>query len=108
MDCIGIPGVKVQLSRHNLDRIGKASAISVIIEDDGSALPQALRTLERRVLDERPGLVVVVDPSDTALAAVLVATKLGIPVEAMPTATEASSANGPVIAQLASTYTQPA
>ena len=80
--------------------MGKASAISAIIEDDGSALPQALRTLERRLLDERPALVVVADASDSALAAVLVASKLGIPVEAMPPATEASSVNGPVIAKL--------
>jgi hypothetical protein len=82
--------------------------MSVIIEDDGSALPDALRALERRMLDERPERVVLNDACDPALAAALVATKLGIAVEATPAASDTSTANGRVIAQLAASYTQPA
>jgi hypothetical protein len=82
--------------------------MSVIIEDDGSAMPDALRALERRLLDERPDRVVLADASDAALAGVLVATKLGIPVEAMPAASQAPTTNGRLIAQLAAAYTQAA
>ena len=80
----------------------------MIIEDDGSALPDALRALERRMLDERPERVVLEDASEAALAAALVATKLGIPVEATTAASGASTVNGRVIAQLVASYTQPA
>jgi hypothetical protein len=45
-------------------------------------------------------------PDDTALAAALVATKLGIPVQATAAAREASTTNGLVIAQLAAAYTE--
>jgi hypothetical protein len=82
--------------------------MSAIIEDDGSALPDALRALERRLLHERPERVVLADASDTALAAALVATKLGITVEALPAASEAPTSNGRLIAQLAAAYTQSA
>jgi hypothetical protein len=107
-DCIGIFGVKVQFSLHILDSIGKAFAMSVNIEDDDSALPDALRALERRMLDERPERVVLKDASEAALAGALVAAKLGITVQATPAASDASTANGRVIAQLAASYTQPA
>jgi len=80
----------------------------VKIENDGSGLPEALRELERRMLDEQPERVVLGDDSDTALAAALVAAKLGIEIEATEAARAASSANGRVIAQLAQPYTQPA
>ena len=82
--------------------------MSVIIEDDGSAMPDALRALERRLLDERPDCVVLADASDAALAGALVATKLGIAVEAMAAASEAPTTNGRLIAQLAAAYTQAA
>jgi hypothetical protein len=80
----------------------------VIIEDDGSALADALLALERRLLDERPAKVVLADASDSALAAALVAAKAGIPLEATAAATEAPTSNGRVIAQLAASYTEPA
>lgn len=80
----------------------------MIIENDGSDLPAALRALERRLIDEAPERVVLADASDTALAAALVATKLGIPVIAEPSASETSATNGRLIAQLSGAYTHPA
>jgi hypothetical protein len=82
--------------------------MSVIIEDDGSAMPDALRGIERRLLEERPDRVVLADASDAALAGALVATKLGIAVEATTAASEAPTTNGRLIAQLAAAYTQAA
>ena len=101
-------GAKVHSPRHIVDPIGKASAISAMIEDDGSTLPEALRALERRLTREQPERVVLVDASDTALAAALVATKLGIAVEARPEASDGSTTNGVLIGQLAVAYTEPA
>ena len=75
------------------------------IANDGSTLGDALRPLEQRLLDERPARVVLTDDSDTALAAALVAAKLGITVEPRPAASDAPSTNGQLIAQLAGTYT---
>jgi hypothetical protein len=54
---------------------------------------------------ERPGTVVLTDASDRAIAALLVATKLLIPVEAVVDARDAATPNGRVIGQLTATYT---
>jgi hypothetical protein len=78
-------------------------------DDPGSsaALAAALTAFEQRFEGGRPELVVLDDDSDAALAATLVATKLGIEVAARPSASEPTSANGRLIAQLAGTYTGP-
>ena len=70
-----------------------------------ASLAAALTELEARLESERPDLVVVADASDAALAGVLVATKLVIPVEAVAEAREPDSANGRLIAQLAAART---
>jgi hypothetical protein len=49
---------------------------------------------------------VLADPSDAALAAALVATKLGIAVEARAAASDGSTTNGLLIGQLAVAYTE--
>ena len=69
-------------------------------ERSAAALAERLRELERAILAESPEAVLVVDDTDSALAAVLVATKLGVAVvtaaEAIPT-----SSNGRLIERLA-------
>lgn len=64
-------------------------------------LAAALTELEARFEAECPEGVVLADDSDAALAAVLVATKLLIPVRASADATSAPSANARLLAQLA-------
>jgi UDP-N-acetylglucosamine 2-epimerase len=64
-------------------------------------LAAALVALEERFEAERPEVVVVADDSEMSLAAALVATKLLIPLEATAAATAPESANGRVLAQLA-------
>ena len=61
-----------------------------------------LRTYEHALAAEPPERVVLADDSDEALAAALVAAKLLIPLSARMDATQAASANGAVITQLAS------
>jgi hypothetical protein len=75
--------------------------------DPGSSAPlaRALVSFDAQVQATKPEAVVLADDSDAALAAALVATKLLITVEAVPGASEAASANGRLIAQLAGTYT---
>jgi UDP-N-acetylglucosamine 2-epimerase len=63
-------------------------------------LAAALVALESHFEAERPDLVVVADDSEVALAAVLVAAKLLIPVETTADAVT-DSPNGRVLAQLA-------
>jgi hypothetical protein len=70
-------------------------------------LAEALREAERLIEERRPRAVRVVDDSDFALAAVLVALKLHVAVEATSAASESPSANGRLIAQLARAYTAP-
>jgi hypothetical protein len=79
-------------------------------EDPSSSAPlaQALTGFEAEVTGQEPALVVLADDSEQALAAALVATKLLIPVAALPAARQPSSANGRLIAQLAGAYTRPA
>lgn len=74
-------------------------------EASSAGLAEALVALEARFDAERPERVVVTDDSDPALAAALVAAKLGIRLEATPDATGEPSDNARVIAQLAGTYT---
>jgi hypothetical protein len=79
-----------------------------IVESDGSPrvstseFAALLRSFEERLSREQPGLVVVADDSDDALAAALVAAKLLIPVESRVNASQLASANGLVIQQLTS------
>jgi hypothetical protein len=68
-------------------------------------LAELLVSYERSLEAERPAAVVLADASDASLAAALAASKLLIPLEAVPAAIEAPSDNGRVIAQLASAYT---
>jgi UDP-N-acetylglucosamine 2-epimerase len=70
-------------------------------------LAGALTELEARFAAERPEGVLLVDDSDTALAAALVAAKLLIPIKASRDATSPASDNARLIAQLADTYTAP-
>ena len=70
-----------------------------------SGLPGLLLHFERSLEADPPGLVVLDDDSDAALAAALVALKLLIPVKASPGAKNAASVNARLIAQLAGTYT---
>ena len=72
-----------------------------------ATLARALVELEARLEHERPESVVLEDDSDMALAAALVASKLLIPIEASATAISGGSANGRLIAQLATPYTAP-
>jgi hypothetical protein len=87
-----------------VNRIGR----KLIIESDGSAevsieeFAGLLRSFEESLTRDAPERVVVADDSDRALAAALVAAKLLIPLEARPDARRSASANGLVIAQLAS------
>ena len=78
-------------------------------DEEGSAagLARALLEAEQEIERERPETVVLIDDSDRALAVALVALKLLIPVQAQSAASEAPSANGRLIAQLAATYTPP-
>lgn len=78
----------------------------VNIADDGSSLAEALVAFERRLLDQRPDLVVLEDDSEAALGAALAALKLGVTVEALPAAREGASDNARLIAQLTA-YTVP-
>jgi UDP-N-acetylglucosamine 2-epimerase len=64
-------------------------------------LASALLACEAELEAERPERVVLLDDSDVALAAALVATKLLIPVAAASGARSPASANGRLIAQLA-------
>jgi len=64
------------------------------------ALAERLRELEGSLTAERPDAVLLADDTDTALAALLVATKLCVPAAAAgPVAS--TSPNGRLIAQLA-------
>ena len=80
----------------------------MIVEEDGSSLPDALRAHERHLLADPPDRIVLRDASDNALAAAVVATKLGVAVEATAAATDAPTTNARLIAQLAASYTEPA
>ncbi len=71
-----------------------------------AALAAAIVSFEAEVATRRPASVVLADDSDVALAAALVATKLGVPVAAVEAARDPSRANGRLIAQLADAYTQ--
>jgi hypothetical protein len=71
------------------------------------ALARALRDAEADFERDRPETVVLLDDSDRALAAAIVATKLLIPVQATAAASEGPTTNARLIAQLASTYTEP-
>jgi hypothetical protein len=87
-----------------------AMSVRVIDADGAHELSTAefaerLVSLEQHLTRARPEAVVLADDSDASLAAALVASKLLIPLEAMPAAIEAPSDNGRVIAQLASAYT---
>lgn len=73
-----------------------------------AALARALVSFDAEVSGRRPISVLLADDSDAALAAALVATKLGIPVAATGVASDPSSVNGRLIAQLAEAYTRPA
>lgn len=64
-----------------------------------AALAARLRELERSLAAEQPGAVLLADDTDSALAALLVASKRGISVAAATAAP--SSPNGRLIAQLA-------
>lgn len=64
------------------------------------ALAGRLRELEQGLAAERPDAVLVADATDTALAALLVATKLGVPA-AVAAGVDSSTPTGRLIAQLA-------
>lgn len=64
------------------------------------ALASALREAERSFAAEQPGAVLLADDTDAALAALLVAAKLGVPAWTRAGASSSSS-NGRLIAQLA-------
>jgi hypothetical protein len=87
-----------------VNRIGR----EFIVESDGppgvstSEFAGLLRSYEEALTRDEPERVVVGDDSDAALAAALVAAKLLIPIESRIDASGAASANGLVIAQLAS------
>ncbi len=74
-------------------------------EDPTSSAPlaRALLAFEAEIEAARPERVLLLDDSDEALAAALVATKLLIPVDAEPGARQPATANGRLIAQLAGT-----
>ena len=79
-------------------------SVSTIAEPAGSAtsvtaLAARLRELEQSMLRVQPDAVLVADDTDTALAAVLVSTKLGVP--AASAGTGSTSPNGGLIAPLA-------
>lgn len=76
--------------------------------DSSGPLARALAGFEAEAMGQEPGLVVLADDSDAAVAALLVATKMLIKVAATADARARSSANGRVIAQLAEAYTRPA
>jgi hypothetical protein len=61
--------------------------------------------LERTIEAERPQALLLADSSDAALAAALVGLKLLVAVEALPAASDGSTANARLITQLAPTYT---
>lgn len=76
-----------------------------IAEPDGheasvTALAARLRELEASIASERPDAVVVADDTDAALAALLAATKVGVPAVAVAGA-GSSSSNGRLISSLA-------
>jgi hypothetical protein len=75
----------------------------------GSSRPlaEALVGIEQAVEADAPAELVLADDSDAALAAVLFATKLPIPVSAVAEATASESVNAGLIAQLAPTYNPP-
>jgi len=79
-------------------------------EREGSSAPlaRALVAFEADAIGQQPDLVVLADDSDASLAALLVATKLLIPVAAAEDARAPSTPNARVIAQLAEAYTRPA
>jgi hypothetical protein len=76
------------------DEPGSSAGLAAAIESFGAEFEA-----------QRPGAVVLTDASDRALAALLVATKLLITVEAVADARDAATPNGRVIAQLAAAYT---
>jgi len=65
-----------------------------------AALAARLRALEQTLTAEQPDAVLVADDTDTALAALLAAAKLGVP-SAAAAGVGSSSPNGRLIAQLA-------
>jgi len=71
-------------------------------------LARALKQLETLLTGQEFELVLLVDDSEEALAAALVATKLLVEVRATEGARTPESANGRLIAQLADAYTAPA
>ena len=90
-------------------RIWPAEAAATDLDPSSSAaLARGLADFEAEVTGQEPALVLLADDSDAALAAALVATKLLIPVAAVAAASQPSTANGRLIAQLAEAYTRPA
>jgi hypothetical protein len=77
------------------------------MDADGSSatLARCLVALEGVLERDRPDGVVVVDDSDAALAATLVASKLLIPIEIAEEAAAGESVNARLISQLAGAYT---
>ena len=73
-----------------------------------ASLAEALTAFEAEVSGQQIDSIVLVDDSDTALAAALVGTKLPVDVLATEAARDASTVNGLLIAQLADAYTAPA
>jgi hypothetical protein len=98
-----------------VDRIGKGFDVTELIVKTGAQAPEPsvaglarlLVEFERSLSGDPPDKIVLADASDDALAAALVATKLLIAVEATPDAIDPRTANGRLIAQLA-TYTSAA
>ncbi len=110
---VGDPTITAELAVDGAgddeSRIWPALALETAPDPSSSAaLAEALAGFEAEVAGQEPALVVLADDSEQALAAALVATKLLIPVAALPGARQPSSANGRLIAQLAGSYTRPA
>lgn len=110
---VGDPDITAELAVSGGDgdesRIWPLGAPETAVDPSSSAaLAQALAGFEAEVTGQEPALVVLADDSEQALAAALVATKLLIPVAALPGARQPSSSNGRLIAQLAEAYTRPA
>lgn len=80
---------------------------ALTIEDDGSSLAEAFVSIEARLRGERPARVVLADSSDASLAAAITAAKLLIPVIVSSNASNASTVNSRLIAELACGYTEP-
>ena len=80
-------------------RVVKASDAG---EPSVARMARHLVAFEAEFAIEPPAIVVLADASDVSLAAALVATKMLIEVEATAAATDATTLNGRLIAQLAS------